>query len=1011
MNKRKGLPVRRIMAAWLCLLLFMGTLPAIAWAEEDAAQTERTSPLDLYSDLPKQAYYLEPLAYLTNIGAIQPDGSGGFAPDQPVTRADLAVWLARSIGLLPAQGSVFKDVPPDSEEAPYIQALYEAGLVRGYEDGTFRGDSPITRAEAAALLARISGKPEASRHASIFADVRETDWFAGAVGALANMKVISGKAKGVFAPRDYLTRAEAAALIHRLLFEVRRIEALDDETVTINGHRYRWDHSLSGLFQSVNRHALIGAAISFENDGDTIVSVKGLDLPHNGAAPDEAYLLDGDNAVIDGNLYVSANAGFILNVHVKGHLVVMPGARDAVFLYHSAVEGNVVILPGKADSPEFLLMLSGTEFGGDVLIYRDTEVIDLDGIGANVSEEDGHIALAKADDAKRTGKVVQALAVYEPDLKYKGSREALEELGRAAVDLDGPKGPVLTNAQDFAKQFEDVVRKALGLENPKAQDSPATEAEEPASGTEEPVPEVEEPAAGTDETAAAAEEPETAAEEPASGTEQPAAPSDRQENGSGNKANADILNVFLIGQTAYQKIISDAINQILNTGLAPGIFPDDPLDGLDLIITLPLYTSPFVDFNPNFDGFSEYWFRDHLDRLNTDQILQQIRENVFQFPGGGAGSVQERASSQEQQNRPARLGLNFVSSANVQVAGESRIEIFDPIHEQVQVTVHGDSDLLEISVVSGGQDGELVIEVTGEVGKIVLLGEFSGEIVLTGTGQVGAVETGEGMPAGQNIRLEGDLQVDTVNGQPASRFAGPATPPSSPESPYVPDPQPAGPPSVTQAVYEAHANFVRFELGTARAAKVYYYAAEQGTSAPSNAEQLKQLASEGQGSRGTANVSGDKAAFTVTGLTEKGKYALYVAAEAPDGTLSDIYVYNFSTTGIEVVEATYSVEPADGGQYLIRFTVKVNSLGGTVYWALLVEHDDNLDPQGIQNVCNTDPSGKCGIAQVDSDSDTVEFAVDVQPPGLPSTYFFYTTVENTMWSDTVYPLIVHVNPE
>ena len=1015
MHIRKSLPARRILAAWLGLLLLMGTMPALVWADEDAARPERTSPLGLYNDLPEQAYYLEPLAYLTDMGAIRPDGSAGFAPDAPVTRATLAVWLARSLGLAPAQGSAFQDVPPDSEEAPYIQALYEAGLVRGYGDGTFRGDSPITRAEAAALLAGVSGRSASPRHASTFADVRETDWFAGVVGALANMKVVHGKAPGLFAPRDYLARAEAAALIHRLLFEVRRIEALDEETVTINGHRYRWDSALTGLFREVNRNALIGAGITFENDGDTIVSVKGLELKNHGA-PDRAYLLDGDHAAIGGNLYVSAAAGIILNVHVKGNVVVTPDAEDSVLLYDSDVDGNVLIMPGKADGPAFALMLSGTGLGGGVLVFRDAEVADLDAVRAMMGPEEddsaaaapadgGRMALAPAEDPKKTGKMVRVHAVSDSELddKYRRTREDLDEVAKAVEDVVG-------GSRDFVEQLKRLRQSAFDFsDSPGGQGAPASEAEEAAAGAGEPADETEQPAAGTGEPAAETEQPAAAADEPAPGPEQPAAPSGRQESGSGHPANADHLNVILIGQTASGKIISDAINHILNTGLSP-VFPDGPSYGLDLIVTLPPYTSPFEEFDLNLSGFSEQLVNDPLVRLSTDQILQQIRDNAFQPPGGGAGGVPGGASPQERQNRSARLGLHFVSSANVRVVGESRIEIVDPIHEQVRVTVYGDSDVLEIEAASFGQDGELVLEITGEVGKIVLLGDFGGEIVLTGTGQVGAVETGEGTMAEPDIRLEGDLRVETVNGQPASRLAGPSAPSSSPPPDIIyvpPAPQPAAP-SVTQAVYEAYANFVRFELDTVQAARVYYYAVEEGTPGPVNAEQLKQLASEGTDKRGTVNAAAGKAAFTIPKLTEKETYVLYAAAEAPDGTLSELYESRFGTAGIEVVEVSHTVEPMDGGQYRIHFTVNINALGGTVYWALMIGQGD-FDPRDIQNQCGVGSGGQCGFAQVDIGSDTVEFAVDVQPPGVPFTYFFYTTVENVMWSDTVISRIVSVN--
>ena len=49
---------------------------------------------------------------------------------------------------------IFKDVSSEHWAAKVIEELAEKGVVNGYEDGTFRPDEPITRAEAATILSR-----------------------------------------------------------------------------------------------------------------------------------------------------------------------------------------------------------------------------------------------------------------------------------------------------------------------------------------------------------------------------------------------------------------------------------------------------------------------------------------------------------------------------------------------------------------------------------------------------------------------------------------------------------------------------------------------------------------------------------------------------------------------------------------------------------------------------------------------------------------------------------------
>lgn len=151
-----GLACKRMTAVWLSILLIMSSFPLVSSVSAAEAAvpvlTERSSPLARYNDLPEQAFYMEALENLTLVGSIEPNEKGGFDPDSPVTRAEFAVWLARSLGLKPVHASVFTDVSASSAEASYINALHQAGLIRGYGDGTFRGDQRISRAEAAVLL-------------------------------------------------------------------------------------------------------------------------------------------------------------------------------------------------------------------------------------------------------------------------------------------------------------------------------------------------------------------------------------------------------------------------------------------------------------------------------------------------------------------------------------------------------------------------------------------------------------------------------------------------------------------------------------------------------------------------------------------------------------------------------------------------------------------------------------------------------------------------------------------
>ena len=55
----------------------------------------------------------------------------------------------------------FKDVPADRKDYKAIQWAAENGYVKGYSDGTFRPDEPLTRGQACTILWRQAGRPEA----------------------------------------------------------------------------------------------------------------------------------------------------------------------------------------------------------------------------------------------------------------------------------------------------------------------------------------------------------------------------------------------------------------------------------------------------------------------------------------------------------------------------------------------------------------------------------------------------------------------------------------------------------------------------------------------------------------------------------------------------------------------------------------------------------------------------------------------------------------------------------
>jgi len=117
-----------------------------------AFEFEPTRQAAAFLDVDPNHSYYEAILTLQQAGIV--DGSSGkFNPTAFLTRAQMAKIVALAIKLKPAGESAFRDVPTAHWGSAYIAALAENGIVLG-DNGKFRPDEPVTRAEIAAMLYR-----------------------------------------------------------------------------------------------------------------------------------------------------------------------------------------------------------------------------------------------------------------------------------------------------------------------------------------------------------------------------------------------------------------------------------------------------------------------------------------------------------------------------------------------------------------------------------------------------------------------------------------------------------------------------------------------------------------------------------------------------------------------------------------------------------------------------------------------------------------------------------------
>ena len=162
--------------------------------------------------------YNDHIAYIN--GYDNGDGTSVVRPENPITRAEVATIFYRildaaSRAKFETAVSSFSDVSEDKWFNTEVSTVAAAGIVNGYEDGTFMPDKKITRAEFAAIASRFTSLVYEGEN--MFTDTSD-HWAANAINNAAMTGWITGYEDGTFDPEADITRAEAITIVNRMLY-------------------------------------------------------------------------------------------------------------------------------------------------------------------------------------------------------------------------------------------------------------------------------------------------------------------------------------------------------------------------------------------------------------------------------------------------------------------------------------------------------------------------------------------------------------------------------------------------------------------------------------------------------------------------------------------------------------------------------------------------------------------------------------------------------------------------
>ena len=208
---------RKLLSILLSVLMIASAIPTVIIADGNTSLP--------FTDVDSNDWFYEAVTSVYDRGLMKGITEYTFSPNGNMTRAELVTLLFRLSGYPEPSGYTvdFTDVKEGAWYYPYlVWASTISGIIRGYSDGTFKPNAPVSRAEMAAMLNRyfdLFGMKFADNHQ--LEDFTDSDkipsWAASDIEAMRLSGIFAGDEKGRCNPESYATRAEVATMVVRFV--------------------------------------------------------------------------------------------------------------------------------------------------------------------------------------------------------------------------------------------------------------------------------------------------------------------------------------------------------------------------------------------------------------------------------------------------------------------------------------------------------------------------------------------------------------------------------------------------------------------------------------------------------------------------------------------------------------------------------------------------------------------------------------------------------------------------
>lgn len=292
-------------------------------------------------------------------------------------------------GLIPAASAAYTDADASADYYTAALRLQDLGIISGYDDGSFRPDNRITRAEFTKIVICMMDKEkEAATSAAVsgFYDLPAGSWSAPYINYAVSKDILSGYSDGSFGPDKTISLAEAITILMRTL------------GYTEKDVGYYWPENYMDAAASLG----ITAGMNYDSSAQLTRATAAILV-------DRAMFAKPASSDTKADTYLETIGYTVLD--------------DALILDRDTPSSNVAILSGNLKLNSASAYISRTQLGTDAGSAFAHAVIDKDGYLATVKEYDGNEGLASLNATvnRLTGSTIEYTSsdgrkgTYKPD--------------------------------------------------------------------------------------------------------------------------------------------------------------------------------------------------------------------------------------------------------------------------------------------------------------------------------------------------------------------------------------------------------------------------------------------------------------------------------------------------------------------------------------------------------------------------------------------------------------------